>query len=93
MEPELIELAKLSNSRIKGHHVYRICSSVGDQFRCERKVVNWHSEGAIIIKNMKGEEMGHLPNRLAQILSVMLNDRIKKKIVGSITGPARSVPE
>ena len=76
-----------------GHHVYRTCSSVGDQFRCERKVVNWHSEAVIIVKNIKGEEMGHLPNRLDQILSAMLDDRRIKKIVGSITGPAGSAPE
>ena len=32
---------------------------------------------------MKGEEMGHVPDRLAQILSVMLDGRWKtKKIVG-----------
>ena len=74
-EPELIELAQLFNSRIKPLHVYTICSSIGDQFRCKRKVVNWHSEAANIVKNMKGEEMGHLPNRLAQILSVMLDDK------------------
>ena len=64
MEPELIELAQLRNSRIKGHHVYRICSSIGDRFRCKREVVNQHSEAAIIIKNMKGEEMGHVSDRL-----------------------------
>ena len=78
MEPELIELAQLRNSRIKGHHVYRICSSVGDQFRGKSKVVNWHSEAVIIVKNMKDEEMGHLPSRLAVSLSNVRRQKNKE---------------
>ena len=86
MEPELIELAQLRNSRIKGHHAYR----TGDEFRCEREVVNRHSEAAIVVLNTRGEVMGHIP---AQTLSLTPDNGCVKKIVGKITGPARSVPE
>ena len=93
MESELVELAQLRNSRVKGHHAYRTESRIGDEFRCEREVVNRHSEAAIVVISTRDEVMGHIPNRLAQTLSLMLDNGYVKKIVGKITGPARSAPE
>ena len=62
MESELIELAQLRNSRVKGHHAYRTESRIGDKFRCEREVVNRHSAAAIVVLNTRGEVMGHTPD-------------------------------
>ena len=95
MESELIELAQLRNSRIKDHHAYRTESKIGigDDFCCHREAVNRHSEPAIVWSST-GEVMGHISDRLAQILSPMLdNGHIIRKIIGTITGPARSAPE
>ena len=92
MESELIELPQLRNSRTKGHHAYRTESRIGDDFRCHRETINRHSESKIIVRSSRGV-MGHIPDRLAQILSPMFDNGHIRKIIGIITGPARSAPE
>ena len=48
---------------------------------------------AHVVQSSRGKVMGHIPDRLAQILSPMLGDGLIQMIIGTITGPARSAPE
>ena len=40
-------------SVIKGHHVYRLCYSVGSKLDCFLEPENEHSDCAIIVKNIQ----------------------------------------
>ncbi len=93
MKSEFVESAKLRNSRIKGHHAFRTEARIGDEFRCHREAINRHSEAAIVVRSSSDRVMGHIPDRLARILSPMLGDGHIRKITGTVTGPARSAPE
>ena len=84
---------KLRNSRIKGHHAFRTDARIGDEFHCHRKAINRHSEAAIVVRSSSDRVMGHIPDRLARIFSPMLDDRHMRKIIGTVTGPARLAPE
>ena len=46
------ELAKLKESCVKGHHVYRADFVVGAVFNCEIEPTNSHSEWAIVVNSM-----------------------------------------
>ena len=92
MGTELVVLAHPRNSRSKGHHVFKSSSGTGDTFMCEREHANRHSAMAIAVK--KGAQtVGHVPERLARILTPMLEDGRLIKIDGWITGPERPAPE
>ena len=82
----LVELARLQNSRTKGHHAFRSDIEIGDGFVCEREHSNAYNEVAIVVK--RGSQMiGHVPERLARILTPMLEDGWLRRIDGWITGP------
>ena len=89
---DAVELARLRNSRVKGHHAFRSDSRIGDSFVCERESSNTYSDVAIVVKR-GSQVIGHVPERLARILTPMLEDGRLRRIDGWITGPERPAPE
>ena len=87
----LVELARLRNSRVKGHHVFSRDIGRGGSFVCEREHINANSDVAIVAK--RSQVIGQVPERLAKILTPMLEDGRLRKIDGWITGPECPVPE
>ncbi len=63
-----IELARLRESCVKGHHVYRSQFIIGAIFNCEHEASNAHSTWAIVVKKPTGEVVGHIPDSLAEVL-------------------------
>ena len=59
---------------------------------CERERINDYSDVAIVAKR-RSQVIEHIPERLAKILTPILEDGRLKKIDGCITGPKRPVPE
>ena len=59
-----MELARLKNSRVKYHHVFKSESRLGDSFTCARKPGNRHSSDAITVKLSDGSNVRHVPDRL-----------------------------
>ena len=88
----LVELARLRNSRVKGHHVFRSDIGTRDSFVCERERINAYSDITIVAKR-KSQVIGRVLERLAKILTPMLEDGRLRKIDSWITGPERPVPE
>ena len=88
-----MELARLKNSRVKGHHVFKSESIPGDTFTCAREPGNRHSSDAIIVKLSDGSNVGHVPDPLARILAPMLDGGKIERMEGTVTGVARSAPE
>ena len=83
-------LARLKRSSVKGYHVYKSGIS-GDTFTCSREPGNAHSNAAIVVKlDHDGRVIGHIPERLAQILKPLLDSGDVERIEGIITGPSRS---
>ena len=64
----------------------------GDSFVCERERINAYSDIAIVAKR-RSQMIEHIPERLAKILTPILEDGQLKKIDGCITEPKRPVPE
>ena len=58
----------------------------------ERDHINDYSDVAIVAKR-KSQVIGHIPERLAKILTPLLEDGRLKKIDGWTTGPERPAPE
>ena len=73
-------LACLQNSRVKGHHAF--------SFVCEIERSNAYSDVAIVVKR-GSQVIGDVPERLARILTPMLDDGHLRKIDGWIAGPER----
>ena len=88
-----MELARLKNSRVKGHHVFKSESRPGDTFTCAREPDNPYSPDAIIVKLRDGSNVGHVPDPLACVLAPMLDDGEIERMEGTVTGVARSAPE
>ena len=88
-----MELARLKNSRVKGHHVFNSESRPGDSFTCAREPSNPHSSDAIIVKLSDGSSVGHVPDPLARVLASMLDGGEIERLKRIITGVARSAPE
>ena len=88
-----MELARLKNSRVKGHHVFKSESRPGDSFTCAREPGNPHSSDAIIVKLSDGSNVGHVPVPLARVLAPMLDGGEIERMEGTVTGVARSAPE
>ena len=62
----VVELARLRESSVKGHHVYRTAFVVGAQFTCEREPSNRHSDWAIVMKKPgSGTVAGHVPEAVS----------------------------
>ncbi len=59
---------------------------------CERELANSYSAVAIVVKRGR-QVIGHVPERLAEILTPMLEDGRLRRIDGWITGPERPAPE
>ena len=88
----LVELAQLRNSRIKGHHAFRSNIGIGESLVCERERSNAYSDVAIVVKR-GSQVIGHIPERLARVLTPMLEDGRLRRIDGWITGPERPAPD
>ena len=59
---------------------------------CERKRINDYSDVVIVAKR-RSQVIRHISERLAKILTPILEDRWLRKIDGCITGPERPAPE
>ena len=59
---------------------------------CEREHINAYSDIAIVAKR-RSQMIEHIPEKLAKILTTILEDGQLKKIDGCITEPKRPVPE
>ena len=59
---------------------------------CERERINAYSDVAIVAKR-RSHVIGHVPERLAKILTPILEDGRLRKIDGWITRPERLAPE
>ena len=64
----MVQLARLRDSCVKGHHIYRTHFVVGALFVCEREPGNYHSDWTIMVRKRSGEIVGHVPDDLAQVL-------------------------
>ena len=69
-------------SRVKDRHIFRSIIAY------EREPSNAYSDAAIAVKII-----GHVPERLARTLTLMLKDGRLRRIDGCITGPEQPVPE
>ena len=79
-------------SAIEGHHVYRVCYSVGTKLDCFLEPENEHSDCAIIVK--KGETtVGHIPEGLCQPLTQLFKDGSIVQITSEIIRGPRSAAE
>ena len=88
------ELAKLKESCVKGHHVYRADFVDGAMFTCEREPTNSHSEWAIVVKKPESAEVvGYVPDDLAGILSPLLTSGKIHSIRCEGTGRSRAAEE
>ena len=74
------------------HSAFRSNSRTGDRFVCKRERSKRHSDVAIAVKR-GSQVIGHVPERLARILSPMLEDGRIRRIDGCITGAERLAPE
>ena len=88
-----MELARLKNSCVKGHHVFKSESRPGDTFTCTREPGNPHSPDAITVKLCDGSNVSHVPDPLACVLAPMLDGGMIERMEGTVTGVARSAPE
>ena len=59
---------------------------------CERKRINDYSDVVIVAKR-RSQVIRHISERLAKILTPILEDRWLRKVDGWITGPERPAPE
>ena len=59
---------------------------------CERDHINAYSDIAIVVKR-RSQVIEHIPERLAKIITPMLEDGRLKKIDGCISGPKWPVPK
>ena len=65
----LVELARLRESSVKGHHTYQTVFLVGEVFICEREPSNRRSDWVIVVKKPETREVaGHVPDDLAHVL-------------------------
>ena len=85
----IIELARLKESCVKGHHVYRSQFIIGAIFNCEHEASNTHSTWAIVVKKPTGEVVGHIPDSLAEVLLPLLTSGEVEGIKCEITGLSR----
>lgn len=92
MMADEVVLARLNRSRVKGHHMYRN-GTAGDSFSCSREPYNAHSPVAIVATLGDGAVLGHVPDRMAQVLAPLLDSGEVERMEGTITGPSRSAPE
>ena len=89
-----VELAKLRESCVKGHHVYRASFTVGAFFDCEQEPSNTRSSWAIVVKNPgSGEIVGHVPDNLAEVLSPILSSGEVQIMKCEVTGLSRAAAE
>lgn len=88
-----MELAKLWNSRVKGHHVFRSQARPGDSFICIIEPANPHSPYAIVVKLSNGTTIGHVPDALARVVTLLLVSGVVQRMVGTVTGSPRSANE
>ena len=89
----VIELAKLRESCVKGHHVYRSIFTVGALFDCEQEPANTHSSWAIVVKKSSGETVGHVPDSLAEVLTPLLESGQVQTVKCQVTGLSRGASE
>ena len=90
---EVLHVAHLGCSCVKGYHVFRTGES-GDTFYCAREPHNPQSEAAIVVKFDRDDHViGHVPDRFATILALLLDGCIVTRITGTVTGPQRSAPD
>ena len=69
----LVELARLRESSVKGHHIYQTVFLVGEVLICEREPSNHHSDWAIVVKKPETrKDTGHVPDDLAHVLFPLL---------------------
>ncbi len=63
-----VELARLRESCVKGHHVYQTEFVVGAVFTSERELSNRHTDWGIVVKKPGfGQIAGHVPDDLARM--------------------------
>ena len=87
----VVELAKLKESYVKGHHVYRADFVVGVGFSCERELCSTHSEWAIVVKKPKSEGVvGHVPDDLARVLFPLITSVKIQSMTCEVTGRTRA---
>ena len=87
----VVELAKLKESCVKGHHVYQADFVVGAGFSCERELRNPHSEWAIVVKKPEsGEVVGHVPDDLARVLFPLITSGKIQSMTCEVTGRTRA---
>ena len=69
----LVELVRLRESSVKGHHIYQTVLLVGEVLICERELRNCHSDWAIVVKKPETTEVaGHVSDDLAHVLFPLL---------------------
>ena len=91
---DIVELVRLRNSRVKGHHTFRSDIGIGNSFVCERESSNAYSDVHVAIVVKRGDQViGHIPERLARILTPMLEDGRLRKIDDWTTRPEQPAPE
>lgn len=49
--------------------MYQAETEVGDEFNCSMKLQNNHSKYAIKVENQQNQIVGHVPDRLARIIT------------------------
>ena len=87
-----MEFARLKNSRVKGHHVFKSESRSGDLFTCAREPGNPHSSDAIIVKLINGSNVGNVSDPLARVLALMLDGSKIERMEGTVTAEGIWVP-
>ena len=90
----VVELARLRESSVKGHHVYRASFRVGEVFTCERELTNRHSAWAIVVKKPESSEVaGHVPDDVARVLFPLLSSGEILSMKCAITGLSKAAEE
>ena len=90
----LVELARLRESSVKAHHIYRTVFLVGEVLICERKLSNCHCDWVIVVKKPETREVaGHVPDDLVCVLFPLLTAGKVLPMKCDVTGFSKAVEE
>ena len=87
-----VKLATVTSS-VKGFHVYRRSTSIGEKFKCVLKETNRHSNTTIKVVRDANEIIGHIPDGLSKVVAPALKKEIELSVAAEVTGHLRDAAE
>ena len=89
-----MELDRLRENSVKGHHIYPTVFLVGEVLICEREPSNRHSDWAIVVKKPEMRKVaGHVSDDLARMLFPLLTTGKVLSMKCEVTGLSKAAEE